>query len=165
MAQLWCTFPKKHQLCKSPAEDNNLVPTKVAFAHQLVLASCKSEWNPYQTWACLFQEGASAESTSHGDLDPRQSLAHAWRGFFRRDRGYSGQSGAQRRDAQHLGEHIPPSSPTGRAAGRAAEHLCEVLEHPRDHTGLGKEGAHLGRGAESKSWAFSPSPTEGMLPN
>lgn len=102
--------PKKHQVCKSPAEDNSLVP----FCHKgcICTPTCTGvlqEQNPHQTRARLPQEGTAAEGTSHEDQDPRQRLAHVWRDFLRRDRGYSGQSGAQRQDAQHLREHAPPS--------------------------------------------------------
>jgi len=111
-----------------------------------------------------FPGGSS--SRNHEDRDPRRRLARAWRGFLRKAHGYSGRSGAWSLDTQHLGEHAPPGPPTGRAAGRAAQHSsARCWSTPETMLVRARRGHVWGKGELStKSGPFPASPTEGMLP-
>lgn len=137
MAQLWCISPKKHQLCKSPAEDDSLVPIchKGCICTPTCAGILQERMKPTPNLSTPFPGGSG--SRRHKPLRPgpqakpgscMEELSQERSRLLRSVR-------STETDAQRLGEHTAPSSPTGRAVGRAAEHLCEVLEHPRDHTG------------------------------
>ena len=156
MAQFWCISPQKRQACESPAEDNSLV----SFCHKgcICTPTCTGtlqEQSPRQTWACLSQEGAAAE-TMKTETPGEDWLVHG--GAF------SGKRTATQVGPEHgvwipstLGSMHHPVLPL-------AEQRGELLSTPLRGAGAPQRPCWLGQGEDTSgergSWAQNLDPSQ-----
>lgn len=159
MAQFWCISPKKHKVARVLLRTAAWFPsaTKAAFAHRLILASCKSKTHarpehafPRREWQHKpWRPGPQAKAglCVEGLSQDRSRLLRSVRS-------------TETECPVPRGARTTQPSPTSRAVGRAAQHSSARCWST---TGTTLVRARR-RGAESKRWPCAPSPTKGMLP-